>query len=147
MDIPTKQWNYYSEWGVYYSEDFPSSTAKWPTCFKLIGTDPKYMQRRPCQEIFDRYTYIYRYKDDKDTENFKIFFMRPFYSAILGILGNNNDNYMEQIFKSSSGASTGLSTPYCWDLQEWGSDTILYTLKLNCDTHLAKLLSTFNCKT
>ena len=44
MDIPTKQWNYYSEWGVYYSEDFPSSTAKWPTCFKLIGTDPKYIQ-------------------------------------------------------------------------------------------------------
>ena len=33
------------------------------------------MQRRPCQEIFDRgYTYIYRYKDDKDTENFKIFY-------------------------------------------------------------------------
>ena len=79
MDIPTKQWNYYSEWGVYYSEKFPSSTANRPTCFKLIGTDPKYIQNI-CKEDLakkslteDTYTYIYRYKDDKDTENFKIF--------------------------------------------------------------------------
>ena len=129
--------------GGFITEYFPSSTEKWPTCFMLISmypTYPKYMQRRPRQEIFDRYTYIY---NDKDTENFKIFFMRPCYS----ILGNNKNNYMEQIFKTSSGASTGPSTPFCWDLQEWGSDTILYTLKLSCDTHLTKLLSTFNCKT
>ena len=129
--------------GGFITEYFPSSTEKWPTCFKLIRmypTYPKYMQRRPRQEIFDRYTYIY---NDKDTENFKIFFMRPCYS----ILGNNKNNYMEQIFKTSSGASTGLPL---LDYLHHTADTCRsgwVILKLNCDTHLAKLLSTFNFKT
>ena len=38
LDIPTKQWNYYSllQWR------FSKLNSKWPTCFKLI--DPKYIQ-------------------------------------------------------------------------------------------------------
>ena len=80
LDIPTKQCNTVN--GRFITvKDFPSSTAKWPKCSKLSGTDPKYIQnkskiyaKRPCQEILDReYTNIYRHKDDKDTENFKIF--------------------------------------------------------------------------
>ena len=106
--------------------------------------NPKYMQRDLAKKSLTENTQTYT-----DTKMIKIqktsrFFYAPF---LFWILGNNKDNYMEQIFKTSSGASTGLSTPYCWDLQEWGSDTILYTLKLSCDKHLAKLLSTINCKT
>ena len=119
--------------------------------FKLIGTDPKYRQRDYlAKKTFDRgYTYIYRYTD-KDTESFKIFFMRPFYSAILGILGNNIEHYNNMWNKYSKHPLVLLLDHLhhtAEDLQGWGSNTILYTLKLGCDTHLAKLLSTFNFKT
>ena len=132
--------NYNSEWRFYY-RIFSKLNRKMTNMFqalkliRMYPTYPKYMQRRPRQEIFDRYTYIY---NDKDTENFKIFFMRPCYS----ILGNNKNNYMEQIFKTSSGASTDYLHHTAETCRSGG-----VILKLNCDTHLAKLLSTFNCKT
>ena len=101
---------------------------------KIYPKYPKYMQRRPCQEIFDReYTYIYRYKDDKDTENFKIFLCAIF------IL----DPWKQQRQLHGTNTSSGASTDYLHHTA--GSGGVI--LKLNCDTHLAKLLSTFNFKT
>ena len=93
-----EKWNLRGDWTylqnsgittVYYSEDFPSSTASDQHVLSssemiqnISKIYPKYIQniQNICKEDLakkslteDTYTYIYRYKDDKDTENFKIF--------------------------------------------------------------------------
>ena len=93
--------------------------------------------QRDLAKIFDReYTNIYRHKDDKDTENFKIFLCAIF------IL----DPWKQQRQLHGTNTSSGASTDYLHHTAETcRSGGVI--LKLNCDTHLAKLLSTFNFKT
>ena len=98
------------------------------------------MQRRSCQEIFDReYTYIYRYKDDKDTENFMIFLCALFILESLETTMTNTWN------KYSKHPLVPLLDYLHHTAETCRSGGVI--LKLNCDTHLAKLLSTFNLKT
>ena len=139
--------NYNSEWRFYY-RIFSKLNRKMTNMFqalkliRMYPTYPKYMQRRPCQEIFDRYTYIYRYKDDKDTENFKIFLCALF---ILQYLESLETTMTITWNKYSKHPLVPLMDYLHHTAETCRSGGVI--LKLNCDTHLAKLLSTFNFKT
>ena len=139
------KWTFLRSTAIYWLYWF-KKICKWLNIFKLRGnilililiyryTDTIYWYKTYAKEDYLAKTldwgYTYKYRKRQD------------FLCVLLFCNIWKQQWTLQVYVENilwKNAPTGPATPYCW-----GPGGVI--LKLNCDTHLAKLLSTFNCKT